>query len=267
MKVIVCIKQVPEVDNVKICSQTGNMIRQSANAVLNPYCECALDHAVRLKAAHPDIEIIALSMGPPQVETALVRCLELGADQGILVSDRKLAGADTLATALTLTAAIRKLAPDYSLILVGKQAIDSNTAQVGPGIAELLDLPQILYGVEISIAPDQKHVRVKRESRAGFEVLEAKLPTLVSTSKGEAVPRMPSVADFIGAGRKEITIVSASDLDLHDSKLGMSGSFTQLKNMFLPDAKQGGLRIEGLEPDSAAREIAEFLKSKGYLKG
>ncbi|MGD8836879.1 MAG: electron transfer flavoprotein subunit beta/FixA family protein, partial [Desulfobacteraceae bacterium] len=237
----------------------------SANGVLNPYCEYALDHAVRLKAAQPGIRIIALSMGPAQAETALVRCLELGADQGILVSDRKLAGADTLATALTLAAAIRKLVPDYTLILVGKQAIDSDTAQVGPGIAEILGLPQILYGVKIWIAPDRKHVRVKRDSRAGFEVLEAKLPTLVSASKGEAVRRMPSVADFLRARRKNILKVSASDLDLHDSELGISGSFTQVKNMFLPDSKQSGLRIEGLEPSSAAKEIAEFLKSKGYV--
>lgn len=265
MKIIVCVKQVPEVDNVKINSQTGNLIRQSANVVLNPYCEYALDHAVRLKAAHPDIKIIALSMGPAQAETALVRCLELGADQGILVSDRKFAGADTLATALTLATVIRKLVPDYKLILVGKQTIDSDTAQVGPGIAEILGLPQILYGIEVSIAADRKHVRVKRESEAGFEVLEAKLPALVSASQGETVRRMPSVADFLGARQKNILMLAASDLDLHDSELGTSGSFTQVKNMFSPDSKQCGLRIEGLEPNSAAKEIAEFLKSKGYV--
>jgi electron transfer flavoprotein beta subunit len=265
MNVIVCVKQVPEAEDVKVDPLTGILVRQSTNTMLNPYCESALDHAVRLKSGYPDINIIAVSMGPTMAETALMRCLELGADQGILVSDSKFAGSDTLATALILAAVIRKFIPDHQLILVGKQSIDGDTGQVGPAIAEILNLPQILFGIEMSLTSDRKYVCVKRESKAGFEVLEAKMPALVSASKGEKVRRMPTVADFLKARHKAIIRIAASDLDVNDAEVGLSGSYTQVIKMFSPDAKRGGRRIEGLEPNSAAKEITLFLKAEGYI--
>ena len=186
MQIVVCVKQVPEITNVRVNPETGTLMREGVASILNPFCEYALDHAARLKAANPEIEVIAVSMGPPQAESALLRCLELGADRAVLVSDRKFAGADTWATALTLAAVIRTAAPGYDLILAGKQAIDGDTAQVGPEIAEILGLPQVMYGVEMSLTPNRKRIRVKREVESGHEVLEARLPALVSASKGEA---------------------------------------------------------------------------------
>jgi electron transfer flavoprotein beta subunit len=264
MKIVICVKQVPEITNVRVNPETGTLMREGVASILNPFCEYALDHAVKLKAAHPETEIIAVSMGPPQAESALMRCLELGADRAILVSDRKFAGADTWATALTLAAVIRKAVPDVDLILVGKQAIDGDTAQVGPEIAEILGMAQIMYGVEMSLTPNRRRIRVKREVESGYEVLEARLPALVSASKGETQRRMPSLADVLSARRKKLRVVTAADLDLPESELGLAGSYTQVVKVFPPSPKHGGRKIEGLEPAAAAAEIAAFLKLEGY---
>jgi electron transfer flavoprotein beta subunit len=265
MKIVVCVKQVPEITNVRVNPETGTLIREGVASILNPFCEYALDHAARLKAAHPEIEIVAVSMGPPQARSALMRCLELGADRAVLVSDRKFAGADTWATALTLAAVVRKIVADAGLILVGKQAIDGDTAQVGPEIAEILGMPQIMYGVEMSLTPNRRRIRVKREVESGYEVLEARLPALVSASKGEALRRMPSLADVLSARRRELRVVTAADLDLSESELGLAGSYTQVVKVFPPAPKQGGRKVEGLEPAAAAGEIAAFLRSEGYV--
>jgi electron transfer flavoprotein beta subunit len=265
MKLIVCVKQVPEITHVRVNPESGTLIREGVASILNPFCEYALDHAVRLKAQHPQIEIVAVSMGPPQARSALMRCLELGADRAILVSDRKFAGADTWATALTLAAVIRTAEPDADLILVGKQAIDGDTAQVGPEIAEILGMAQIMYGVEISLTANGKRIRVKREVESGYEVLEARLPALVSASKGESLRRMPSLSDVLSARCKGLRIVTAADLGLTDNELGLAGSYTQVVKVFPPQAKKGGLKLEGLEPAAAAMEIAAFLRAEGYV--
>jgi electron transfer flavoprotein beta subunit len=265
MKLIVCVKQVPEITNVRVNPETGTLIREGVASILNPFCEYAMDHAVRLRASNANIEIVAVSMGPPQAQAALMRCLELGADRAILVSDRKLAGADTWATALTLAAVIRKAEPDVDLILVGKQAIDGDTAQVGPEIAEILGMAQIMYGVEMFLTPNHRRIRVKREVESGYEVLEARLPALVSASKGEIIRRMPSLADVLSARHKELRVVTAAYLDLPEGELGLAGSFTQVVKVFPPAPKKDGLKLEGLDPAAAAKEIAAFLKSEGYV--
>jgi electron transfer flavoprotein beta subunit len=265
MQIVVCVKQVPEITNVRVNPETGTLMREGVASILNPFCEYALDHAARLKAANPEIEVIAVSMGPPQAESALLRCLELGADRAVLVSDRKFAGADTWATALTLAAVIRTAAPGYDLILAGKQAIDGDTAQVGPEIAEILGLPQVMYGVEMSLTPNRKRIRVKREVESGHEVLEARLPALVSASKGEAMRRMPSLADVLAARRKELRKITAADLDLTESELGLAGSYTQVVKVFPPEPKKGGRKLEGLDPTEAAQEIAAFLRAEGFV--
>lgn len=265
MKLVVCVKQVPETTTVRVNPETGTLIREGVASILNPFCEYALDHAVRLKGADPQIEIIAVSMGPPQAQAVLLRCLELGADRAVLVSDRKFAGADTWATALTLAAVVRKEVPDADLILVGKQAIDGDTAQVGPEMAEILGMAQVMYGVEISLTGNRKRVRVKREVESGYEVLEVRLPALISASKGEPLRRMPSLAEVLAARRKEIRKITAADLDLKESELGLAGSYTQVVKVFPPAPKEGGRKLAGLMPAAAAAEIASFLRSEGYL--
>lgn len=265
MKIVVCVKQVPEITDVKINPETGTLIREGITSILNPFCEYALDHALNLKSEISDIEIIAITMGPPQAKSALFRCLELGADRGVLISDRKFAGADTWATALTLSAAIRTAVPDFSLILMGKQAIDGDTAQVGPEVAEILSLPQITYGVEVQLTPNKKRIRVKRETEIGYEVLEARLPAMISASKGEPIRRVPSFQNVLNARLKDISVLSAADLDLDETELGLKGSFTQVVKVFPPQQKQGGLKFEDIEPEVAARKIAGFLRQEKFI--
>jgi electron transfer flavoprotein beta subunit len=265
MKVVVCVKQVPEITDVKVNPETGTLIREGITSILNPFCEYALDHAVKLKSEVPDIEVIAITMGPPQARSALFRCLELGANRAVLISDRKFAGADTWATALTLSSAIKVAAPDCSLILMGKQAIDGDTAQVGPEVAEILGMPQITYGVELQFTPNKKRIRVKRETDSGYEVLEARLPAMVSASKGEPVRRVPSFQDVLDARLKNMSVLTADDLNLDEGELGLKGSYTQVVKVFPPHQKQGGIKLEDIEPEVAARKIAAFLREEGFI--
>jgi len=266
MKIVVCVKQVPEITEVKVNPETGTLVREGVAAILNPFCEYALDHAARLKAMRDDVEVIALTMGPSQARTALVRCLELGADRAVLLSDRKFAGADTWATALTLAAAIKAVVPDFDLVLVGKQAIDGDTAQVGPEMGEILNIPQIMYGVEMSLTPNGKRMRVKREMEAGYQVIEARLPAIVSASKGETVRRVPSLADVIAARQKPYECIDASALKLEEGQLGLMGSYTQVVKIFPPGEKKGGRKLEGLSPEAAAQEIAAFLRKENFIR-
>ena len=265
MKIVVCVKQVPEITDVKVNPETGTLIREGVTSILNPFCEYALDHAVRLKSAHPETQIIAITMGPPQAKSALFRCLELGADRAVLVSDRKFAGADTWATARTLSAAIKFCAPDFNLILMGKQAIDGDTAQVGPEVAEILNLAQITYGVEMNLSSNKKRVQVKRETEHGYEILEARTPAMISASKGELIRRVPSFQDVLSARLKNLQTIVADDLDLEEDELGLQGSFTQVVNVFPPAQKQKGIKLEDLEPEVAARKIASFLREEQFI--
>lgn len=265
IKIVVFVKQVPEVTDVQVDPVTGTLMREGVQSILNPFCEYALDHAARIKQANPDVQVIAVSMGPPQADAALVRCLELGADRAVLVTDRKFAGADTWATAYTLAQVVRQVVPDFNLILTGKQAIDGDTAQVGPEIAEILGLPQVTYATDVSLTAGERRVRVKREAERGIEVLEAALPALVTVSKGDMLRRAPSLEQVINAHSKTIEILCASDLDIHEDALGLKGSYTQVVKVFPPPAKGSSRILQGLEPVEAAREIFNFLKEHHFL--
>jgi electron transfer flavoprotein beta subunit len=266
MKIVVCVKQVPEVTNVQVDPVTGTLIREGVKSILNPFCEYALDHAVRLAEAHEGIEIIAITMGPPQAREVLLRSLELGADSGVLVTDRQFAGADTWATAQTLAAAIKFAVPDFDLIFVGKQAIDGDTAQVGPEMAEILTLPQVTYGVEAKLSDTHRHIQVKREIDRGHEIIEALLPALVTFSKGEIVRRVPSLKDLIESRQKPIRVVNAKDLTIPEDELGLKGSFTQVVKVFPPQEKKSGSLIQNIEAEAAAQKIFEFLKERKFIQ-
>ncbi len=265
MHIVVTVKQVPEIADVQVNPDTGSIIREGVPSILNPFCEYALDHAVRLKAIFPQIRITAVSMGPPQARSALLRALELGADRAVLACDRKFAGSDTWATAWALAQTIRRTVPDFSLIFVGKQAIDGDTAQVGPEIAEILSLPQISYGVCAELASNYKKIQVTREMECGSQVIEARLPALVSFSKGEIVRRVPSFAEILAARSKPLEIVTADDLEVAEKDVGLSGSFTRVVKVFAPAAKPAGRLVADLDPAGASREILRFLEEQGRL--
>ncbi|MHA2184679.1 MAG: electron transfer flavoprotein subunit beta/FixA family protein [Promethearchaeota archaeon] len=266
MKIIVTIKQVPEANKVAIDPKTGTLIREGVESILNPFCEYALDLAVDLRKKNPDlrIEIIAISMGPSQAKYALIRCLELGADRAFLFSDRKFAGSDVWATSLTLKEGILRKIEDFDLILAGKQAIDGDTAQVPAELAENLGIPHIYYGFDIRI--EKKKIKVKKETEKGYQVIEARLPALVTISKGpSAIRRFPSMKDMIEARKKPLEIISAESLDLDESVIGLNGSFTQVVKVFSPPVKKAGETIDGSEPLIAANKLFTFLKEKKII--
>lgn len=266
MKIVVTIKQVPEADKVAVNPETGTLIREGVESILNPFCEYALDMAVKLKSDNPDliVEIIAISMGPPQAKLALLRCLELGADKAYLLSDRAFAGSDVWATALTLKEGILAKIGDFDLILAGKQAIDGDTAQVPAELAESLGIPHVYYGFDLKI--DKQKINVKRETEDGYQVIEVRLPALVTISKGPStIRRLPSMKDIMGARKKFFELIDAKTLDIDNDKIGLNGSFTQVVKIFSPPTKKTGEIIDGYDSISAATKLFEFLKEKRII--
>ena len=267
MKIVVAIKQVPEADKVAVNSETRTLIREGIDSILNPFCEYALDMAVKIKDDDHDnnVEIIAISMGPPQAKMALLRCLELGADRAFLLTDRAFAGSDVWATALTLKEGIRKVVPKFDLILCGKQAIDGDTAQVPAELAENLGIPQIFYGIELKV--EKTKIKVKKETKNGFQIIETRMPALVSISKGPSnIRRLPSMKNVIEARHKPLDIITADELEIDKAKLGLNGSYTQVIDIFAPPIKETGKIIDGSDPGKAADQMMAFLKKKHLIK-
>lgn len=267
MKILVCAKQVPEATEVRVNPETGTLNRDGVASILNPFCEYAMDLALDVKAKVPDTEVVVLSMGPPQARMALLRCLEMGADSAILVTDRRFAGADTWATALTIAKIIGKL-NGVDLVLVGKHAIDGDTAQVGPMLAEILNIPQITYAVGIEVedaGKGTKRVKVRRENEGGYETVQMRLPGLVSVSRGAPSRQVCSFEAILGARTKDIRTMTADDLGLEESELGLKGSLTQVVKVFPPLVKEPGRIVSGADAPAAAKEIVDLLRQKHFV--
>ncbi len=277
MRILVCAKQVPEVTDVTVDPETGTLNREGVASILNPFCEYAMDLALDVREGRDDVEIVVVSMGPPQARAALMRCLEMGADRAVLVTDRRFAGADTWATALTIAAIIKKLGGDFDLIVVGKHAIDGDTAQTGPEIAECLNIPQITYGVALEVldakksrkadgdAKPKRRVKVRRETEHGYEVQQMQLPGLVTASKGAVVRKVCSLQEILHARTKDIQVMTADDLDIAEEELGLTGSLTQVVKIFPPGVKAGGVVIDGTsDPAAAAKQVVAVLKERNF---
>lgn len=265
MRILVCVKQVPEVTDVQVDPEKGTLNREGVASILNPFCEYAMDLALTLKAKYDDVEIVTLSMGPPQAKAALLRTLEMGADEAILVSDRKFAGADTWATALTIAEMVKKLGGGIDLILVGKHAIDGDTAQVGPEVAEIMGIPQVTYAVSLELDDKRKNVIVRRETEMGYEKVRMRLPGLVTVSKGAVVRMVCSFQAILAARSKPMRMMNADDLGLDAAELGLSGSPTQVVKVFPPLVKTAGERISGADPEAAAVRALGFLKENQFV--
>jgi electron transfer flavoprotein beta subunit len=263
MKIVVTIKQVPDTNEVKLDPRTGTLIREGVPSIINPEDKNALEEALKLKesiGAH----VVVITMGPPQADDALREALAMGADEAILLSDRAFAGADTWATATTVGLAIKKIG-DYDLILSGRQAIDGDTAQVGPQLAEYLGIPQITYVTELSLTNGS--VRARRKMEDGFEVIEAKLPALLTITKEANKPRYPHAAGIISAYRsRQVAQWKSGDLDVEPGTLGLDGSPTQVRRSFSPPAKEPGETVK-VAPDEAARHILSRLKARNIIQG
>ena len=208
MRMVVLVKQVPETTEVEIDSETGTLKREGVDSILNPFDAYAIEEAVRIKERLGDGEVIAVSMGPPQAEAVLREAISVGADRGILLCDQALAGSDTLATSFALSQAAKSV--EFDLIICGKQAIDGDTAQVGPGVACHLGLPQATYVAKVDEV-DEKHVRVRRMVEEGYEILELPLPALLTVVKEINEPRLPSLRGKMKANRITITAKHSSE--------------------------------------------------------
>jgi electron transfer flavoprotein beta subunit len=254
MNIIVCIKQVPDTSVVRIDPQTNTLVRQGVASILNPFDTYAVEEAVRIKEKHGG-KVTALTMGPPQAEQVLREAISVGVDEGILLSDKEFAGADTLATSYTLTQTIRKIGA-YDLILCGKQAIDGDTAQVGPGIAAQLDIPQIIFVKAIRELTPQKIV-AERMVEDGFEVVESPLPCLLSVVKGINEPRMPSLRGVMASKKAQIPVWTAKDVQVDPARIGLKGSPTYVHKIFNPPPRTGGRKFEG----DTARVVDAFVNA------
>jgi electron transfer flavoprotein alpha/beta subunit len=255
MEIVVCVKQVPDTTEVKIDPVTNTLIRQGVPSIVNPFDKFALEIGLQLKEKHGG-RVTVISMGPPQAKDALKECLAMGADAAVLVSDRAFGGADTLATSYTLAAAVRKLG-SVDLILCGKQAIDGDTAQVGPEMAEHLGMTQVTYAASVEVDGDR--LKVNRENDEGYDVVSTKLPAVVTIIKTLLEPRYPTVKGTMKANRAEIPVWTAADLNVDPDCLGLNGSPTKVKRIFTPQRQVNGEIIEG-EPREAAAALVDRLR-------
>ncbi len=260
MHAIVCIKQVPDTTDVKVNPETGTLIREGVPSIVNPFDTYAIEEALRLREKFGG-KVTVISMGPPQAKEALKEAIAMGADEAILLSDRAFAGSDTWATAYTLANAIRKIG-DFDVILCGKQAIDGDTGQVGPGIARQLDIEQLTYVFKIQEIDFQaKRIKVERLLEEGREVVETRLPALLTVVKDINQPRYPTIMGIRRATRTEIPVWTAADLpDAKPELLGLKGSPTQVVRVFNPPPRSGQIvMIEGESPQEQAAKLADLL--------
>ncbi len=261
MKIVVCVKQVPDTNEVKIDPKTGTLIRDGVPSIINPDDKNALEEALAMKDKY-GAHVTLITMGPPQAKVALEEGLAMGADEAILVTDRAFAGADTLATSHALAAAIKNL--DYDVIFAGRQAIDGDTAQVGPEIAEHLNIPQITYVEEVSKLAEGE-LKVRRAWEDGYENLKVKTPVLLTAIETLNVPRYMNVKNiFSMAKEKEIKVWSVADINVDVAKLGLKGSPTKVKKSMTKEAKGQG-EILTLEPKEAAKVAVAKLKEKHFI--
>lgn len=256
MNIIVCIKQVPNTADVKIDPKTNTLIREGVESIINPFDTYAIEEAARLKERFGG-KVTVISMGPPQAEAALREAISLGCDEAVLISDRAFAGSDTWATSYTLSRAIKKIG-SFDMVICGKQASDGDTAQVGPGIATHLDIPQVTYVKKIEDIKDNK-ARVERLVEEGFEIVETSMPCLLTVVKEINTPRLPSLKGKMKAKSTQVTKWGAKDLDCDPKQLGLEGSPTKVVRIFNPPPRKGGIKLTG-EPQEVVDRLVELLK-------
>ncbi len=250
MNIVVCIKQVPDTQEVRLDPVTHTLKREGVKAIINPFDLYALEEALRIKDAR-EATVTVLTMGPPQAEAALREAMGYGADAAVLLSDRAFAGADTWATALTLAKAVTKLGP-ADLIFTGKQAIDGDTAQVGPMLAAILDIPYAAWARKLTFGSDGA-LRVERLLDHGYDAVEVTLPALITVVKEINEPRVPSFKAKLRAKKEPIPVWGLADLGLAEAEVGLSGSFTQVVKVFPPPARGQSEAWTGEASDLAAR--------------
>ncbi len=267
MNMLVCVKQVPDTTEIKINPETNTLIRDGVPSIVNPFDAFALECAAKVKDANPGSKIVVVSMGPEQAKAALKECLAVGGDKAYLVSGREFGGSDTLATGYALYKAVAKLEElegKFDVIFFGKQAIDGDTAQVGPQTAENLDYPQVTYAFE-AWAQENGTLKVKKEVEDGFEMLEMPLPCVVTVTKPDYEPRYPTIRSKMAANKAKIDTLSAQDLDLDLTQIGLKNSPTRVKRTFTPVRKSSGMKIKEETNEESAKKLFEVLTDKNII--
>jgi electron transfer flavoprotein beta subunit len=263
MNIIVLAKQVPNTTDVKLDPKTGNLIREGIESILNPDDRHALEAAVMLKQGQGG-KITVLSMGPPQAVDAISEAMGMGADEGVLLTDRAFAGADTWATSTTLGMAIRKIG-EFDLILCGRQAIDGDTAQIGPQVAEYLGVPQVSYVFDIEEV-QKESVTVKRRLEDGFERIRCGLPALLTVIGELNRPRYPRMDQLLDACKENarIRVWNAADIGAQTRDLGLDGSLTNVIKTFAPKFQRQGEILQG-DPKSTVKALVGKLRENRLI--
>jgi electron transfer flavoprotein beta subunit len=262
MNIIVCIKQVPNTTNVQIDHETGRLKRDGVESIINPFDEYAIEEGVRIKERAGG-KVTVVTMGPPQAESALREAVAKGADEVVLVSDRAFGGADTLATSYVLSSAIKTIG-NYDVIICGKQASDGDTAQVGPGIAEMLNIPHVAYVKKIE-SIDDKTIKVERMMEDGYyDLIESQIPVLLTVVKEINNPRVASLKGKMAAKKAVIKTLDAVAIGADTKKTGLNGSPTQVMKIFTPPQRTGGERFTG-EAHEVAVALVKRLSDIGII--
>jgi len=266
--VVACVKQVPDTTQVKIDPVTGTLIREGVPFIINPFDTHALEESLRLKDKY-HFRVAVISMGPPSTEVTLRKTLALGADEAILLSDRVFGGADTLATSRTLAEAIKRLAQkeEVAMVLCGKQTIDGDTAQVGPGIATRLKYSQLTLVDQIqNVDLQAKKVRARRKLEGRHEVVEAPLPALITVVREINHPRYPTVPMRLMSEDAQVTLWDNKAMQLDEETIGLKGSATQVRKIFSPERAKGEILGDGLnKPEEAAKLLVDTLLEKDIV--
>ena len=256
MKIVVCVKQVPDTNEVRINHETGTLIRDGVPSIINPDDKNALEEALRIKDKVDDVNVTVLTMGPPQAKESLNEALAMGADEAILLTDRAFAGSDTWATATILAAAVEKIG-DYDIVFCGRQAIDGDTAQVGPEMAEFLDLPQITYVQELEIKQEDKKVVAKRAIEDGQYIIESSMPVVLTAIKELNEPRyMSTWGIFQNVKNNPVKVMTLDDLEIDTTQIGLKGSPTNVYKTFVPTNKFEGEILQG---DTNREKAVQFM--------
>ena len=259
MKIIVCMKQVPDTgQEIKIDPVTNTLIREGVRSIINPFDMYAIEEGIRIKERYTG-KVTVITMGPPQAESALREAISLGCDEAILITDRAFAGSDTFATSYTLSRAIQKTT-DYDLIICGKQASDGDTAQVGPGISAHLDIPQVTYVKKVEEIKDG-YMRVQRMTEEGYEVFQTRLPALITVVKEINEPRLASLKGLMRAKNLEIIKWTHKDLNFDSEEIGLNGSPTKVIKVFSPPPRKDGQIFQG-EVSEMVEKLVEALRKE-----
>jgi electron transfer flavoprotein beta subunit len=264
MHAIVCIKQVPETPSVGIDPKTNTLIREGIPSIINPFDLYAIEEALLMKDKFGG-KVTVVTMGPPQAVEALKEALAMGCDETLFLCDKGFAGSDTWATSYALSKAIEAKAGPYNVIFCGKQAIDGDTAQVGPGVARRLGIPQLTYVCKVrEVNLEAKRIVVERLLESGKEVVESKLPALITVVKDINKPRFKKLMGIRKATQAQIPALKPSDIGCEEDNTGLAGSPTEVVRIFTPEPRKGGQVIEG-EPEEACDVLVQKLMEAKFL--